>query len=84
MAHSRISWPSSKAKMGISMGRLRAAAPTEAGNVFEMTRAGKLRTLHSFDYVDGYSPDAGLVLGTDGNFYGTTMRGGTYGLGSVY
>jgi uncharacterized repeat protein (TIGR03803 family) len=27
--------------------------------------------------ADGYSPDAGLVQGTDGNFYGTASAGGT-------
>src|SRR5437879_567904 len=33
-------------------------------------------SLHSVDFTDGGSPLAGLVQGTDGNFYGTTNVGG--------
>ncbi len=32
-------------------------------------------TLHSFDYIDGSTPE-NLVEGNDGNFYGTTFFGG--------
>jgi uncharacterized repeat protein (TIGR03803 family) len=46
------------------------------GTVFKITPSGKLTTLHSFDKTDGNSPQAGLVQGTDGNFYGTTVLGG--------
>jgi uncharacterized repeat protein (TIGR03803 family) len=45
------------------------------GTVFKITPAGVLTTLHSFDGTDGAGPSA-LVLGTDGNFYGTTYSGG--------
>lgn len=40
--------------------------------------------LLSFDGADGSFPYAGLVQGTDGNFYGTTYNGGTYGYGTVF
>jgi uncharacterized repeat protein (TIGR03803 family) len=33
-------------------------------------------TLFSFDVTDGADPYAGLVQGTDGDFYGTTFHGG--------
>ena len=63
--------------------------PADGGTVFKITPRGKLTTLYSFcviDYPycgDGNSPIA-LVLGVDGNFYGTTAYGGAYGEGSVY
>jgi uncharacterized repeat protein (TIGR03803 family) len=38
--------------------------------------APTLSVLHSFDGMDGQNPIAGLVQGTDGNFYGTTYYGG--------
>ena len=37
------------------------------GTVFKITTAGKLTTLHSFDYSDGAGPYAGLVLASDGD-----------------
>ena len=46
------------------------------GTVFEITPAGKLTTLYSFDGTDGSEPYAGLVQGTNGDFYGTTESGG--------
>ena len=42
-----------------------------------------LKTLHSFDGIDGANPEAGLVQATDGNFYGTTV-GGEYNYGTVF
>jgi uncharacterized repeat protein (TIGR03803 family) len=47
------------------------------GTVFKITPGGILTTLHSFDCTDGCSPEAGLIQGSDGNFYGTTTYGGT-------
>ncbi len=55
----------------------------EAGTIFKITPSGKLTLLHSFGNSDGYLPN-GLILGTDGNFYGTTAAGGTNGYGVVF
>src|SRR5204863_8190868 len=46
--------------------------------------AQTLTTLHSFDGGDGRSPEATLVQGTDGNFYGTTALGGAHFKGTVF
>jgi uncharacterized repeat protein (TIGR03803 family) len=48
------------------------------GTIFKITPSGTLTTLHSFDKTDGSGP-GGLVQGTDGNFYGTTIQGGANG-----
>jgi uncharacterized repeat protein (TIGR03803 family) len=40
-------------------------------------------TLYSFDYTAAH-PEAGLILGRDGNFYGTTSEGGANRDGSVF
>ena len=55
------------------------------GTVFEMTPAGALTSLVSFNNANGANPAAALVLGTNGNFYGTTYNGGTNGgFGTVF
>jgi len=52
------------------------------GTVFKITPSGSLTTLHSFSVTDGFNVVAGLVQGSDGNFYGTTVGGGTGGCGN--
>jgi len=57
-----------------------------AGTVFVISASGSFRTLHNFAGNDGNGnvPMSGLVLGPDGNFYGTTISGGANGYGTVY
>jgi uncharacterized repeat protein (TIGR03803 family) len=60
--------------------------------VFKITPAGDETVLYSFTgsllggaaSADGAGPAAGLTLGTDGNFYGTTFAGGAYASGTVF
>ena len=58
------------------------------GEVFQVTTAGKLTTLHSFcstnGCADGEYSYAMPVQGADGNFYGTTYLGGSKGDGTVF
>jgi uncharacterized repeat protein (TIGR03803 family) len=52
--------------------------PEASGNV-------TLITLVTFeDDTNGGTPQGGLTLGKDGNFYGTTMYYGLYGLGTIF
>jgi len=59
-----------------------------AGVVFRIAPSGSLTTLYSFcaksECTDGANPYAGLVLSSNGNFYGTTDGGGTSGQGTVF
>jgi uncharacterized repeat protein (TIGR03803 family) len=55
------------------------------GTVYKISTTGTLTTLHSFTYGnDGGTPWAGLVQGSDGYFYGTTVGGGTNDNGTVF
>jgi uncharacterized repeat protein (TIGR03803 family) len=58
------------------------------GTVFKITPGGNLTTLYSFcsqrHCKDGAEPLAGLVQGTNGDFYGTTNLGGAIGHGTVF
>jgi uncharacterized repeat protein (TIGR03803 family) len=59
-------------------------APNGCGTVFKITAGGTLTTLHTFEGADGAAPYAGLIRATDGNFYGTTKRGGLNNDGTIF
>jgi uncharacterized repeat protein (TIGR03803 family) len=46
------------------------------GLVFKIDRHGQYSVIHYFTGADGRNPTAGLLLGSDGNFYGTAGAGG--------
>jgi len=60
----------------------------DRGIVFKITPAGKLTTVYTFCSqplcADGGNPLAGLLLGTDGNFYGTTSYGTNRKNGAIF
>ncbi|HZT43703.1 MAG TPA: choice-of-anchor tandem repeat GloVer-containing protein [Chthonomonadaceae bacterium] len=61
-----------------------------SGTVFKITRDGHLALLHTFSALDsnGYNADGAyplaLIQGTDGNFYGVALLGGTQGSCCVF
>jgi uncharacterized repeat protein (TIGR03803 family) len=59
------------------------------GSVFKVTPAGVVTVLHTFTSdPDGAGPQSGVILGKDGNFYGTTEFGGIFdgysGFGTIF
>jgi|HubBroStandDraft_6_1064221.scaffolds.fasta_scaffold224528_1 uncharacterized repeat protein (TIGR03803 family) len=76
-----------QAKDGNFYGTTDGGGANSFGTAFKMNAAGKFKTLHSFcvgSCSDGGIPYAGLIQGTDGNFYGTAAIGGAKGYGAVY
>jgi uncharacterized repeat protein (TIGR03803 family) len=51
-----------------------------AGTIYEITPAGEVTVLYTFcsltDCKDGSTPYGAMIIGSDGNFYGTTYAGG--------
>lgn len=57
------------------------------GAVFKLTLSGQEALVYTFQgqtASDGQLPDAGLIQGGDGNFYGTTTEGGAGLSGTVF
>jgi len=54
------------------------------GTVFRIDPDGAFTVLHEFDGNEGYGPHAGLILASDGYFYGTAELGGLHGYGSLF
>jgi len=53
------------------------------GAIFKLTPSGQFTTVYTFclEGGDSFTP---LTLGSDGNFYGTTIEGGPLGLGTIF
>src|SRR5665213_2257491 len=67
------------------IGGSRTNSAVDYGTVFKIDTNGTLTSLYSFtNGNDGAYPEASLLQGSDGNFYGTTYSGGTNGLGTVF
>jgi uncharacterized repeat protein (TIGR03803 family) len=70
---------------GAFYGTTYAGGSNGDGTVFEISTNGALTPLYSFtNGIDGARPYAGLVLGSDGNFYGTATAGGANQCGTVF
>jgi uncharacterized repeat protein (TIGR03803 family) len=65
---------------------------TDGGTVFQLSPAGVMTTLYTFcsqnspqqPCTDGSWPAGGVILGTDGNLYGTTSIYGAYGTATAW
>ncbi|HSC17888.1 MAG TPA: choice-of-anchor tandem repeat GloVer-containing protein [Rhizomicrobium sp.] len=56
-----------------------------SGTVFKVTAKGKESIVYSFSGgADGAQPYGALIVGPDGNLYGTTQHGGTHNSGTVF
>jgi uncharacterized repeat protein (TIGR03803 family) len=55
------------------------------GTVFKLDPSSNdVTVLHEFDGINGANPNAGLIQASDGNFYGTTVSGGSNAAGTVF
>jgi uncharacterized repeat protein (TIGR03803 family) len=73
---------------GSLYGTTQAGGTDEMGTVFQVTTSGVLTTLVDFTWntrlARGFQPNQYLAHGSDGNLYGCTREGGTYGYGTVF
>ena len=72
---------------GYLYGTTTAGGSTNAGVIYKITTTGSLTVVVNFDNVHtlaGYQAYAGLVAGSDGNLYGATIWGGTFGDGTIF
>jgi uncharacterized repeat protein (TIGR03803 family) len=66
-------------------GAARFGGLMESGSVFSLNESGALTTLHFFEGgVAGEFPYSSPTLHSNGNLYGTTLTGGTFGDGVLY
>lgn len=77
--------PLIEASPGLFYGQTNYGGNAGGGLVFAVTAAGDAHTVYAFNTQtgDGFLP-VGLVLGKDGNLYGTAMNGGQYERGAIF
>ena len=78
-----------QATNGDLYGTTESGGPSNCGNgcgtVFRIAPSGTLTRLYSFGGGgDGANPEARIIQATDGNFYGTTVYGGSRSKGTVF
>jgi uncharacterized repeat protein (TIGR03803 family) len=75
-----------QASDGNFYGTTEIGGANDSGTVFRVSPGGAYTNLYSFgsQLNDGARPQAALVQGGDGNFYGTTAAGGAYNSGTVF
>ncbi|MGO8672242.1 MAG: choice-of-anchor tandem repeat GloVer-containing protein [Capsulimonadaceae bacterium] len=74
-----------QANDGTLYGTTEWGGPNGWGTAFSITTSGVYALLHSFGGTpDGALPGAALVQGLDGDFYGTTVMGGSTNVGTAF
>jgi uncharacterized repeat protein (TIGR03803 family) len=72
---------------GTFYGTTNGGGANNAGTVYRITSTGALTTLYTFcsqpSCADGQYPVGALIMGSDGNIYGTSHAGGNYSACSV-
>ncbi len=73
-------WPYGRMRQAIDGNLYGVAAQGYYGEgaIFKLSLDGTLTTFASFNTLNGRTPNDGLIEANDGNFYGTTIYGGTY------
>lgn len=81
---------------GALYGTTMTGGDADRGTIYKLTTSGTYTRIYSFSALStvnnkgqstnavGANPRAGLTLGSDGNFYGSTYQGGPSGLGTVF
>ncbi|HZT43548.1 MAG TPA: choice-of-anchor tandem repeat GloVer-containing protein [Chthonomonadaceae bacterium] len=82
------SWPQGELAQGSDgtlYGTTDGGGPSGAGNVFKMQTDGSgFSNIHSFSYSDGAYPFGDVIVGSDGNVYGTTYEYGPSSYGTLF
>lgn len=77
--------PVVQASNGLFYGTTESGGTNDFGVLFEVSATGAYQTLYSFNpNTDGGSPAAGLLIGPDGFFYGSTTVGGAVDFGTLF
>ncbi len=65
---------------------LQGGGPCKCGVVFKLAPDGTETVLHNFnnDGSDGYYPQSSLIMDKQGNLFGVTGAGGSFGIGTVF
>lgn len=83
-----LQWPTGavvQAADGSFYGMARNGGAYGAGGIFKIDKQGAVTTVRSLFYgPDGANPQSALIQATDGNFYGTTYRGGAFNWGTIF